>query len=433
MRKLVHTLEVNLMSAITIFKGLGLELDKRYEWAMPAGLVDDVAITEADSKIQAFNNSHSFGGWGRRSNIPCVLNFPMLTNLVECDSDNWRQWVVGSGDYVGTIPKRYNSYVKSKLGVNVPDALLGDIGSCLGRSLTKAGDTFSIDFTNDFNWYAGEFGERSDSCWWGMYNGARLGLMKVGGIAMRFYDRLTSRAGVGRCWIYADDLDDSPLLLFNAYHRGGRSLLWMARLLSYNTGLLYTSIELNAGGRAWINSNSGVAVAKVDHLPSSHAEVRVDFAEASGFSCAECGCFVDEDEACEFNGEYYCENCYNDNVCECDHCGDHYWGRDNMYWAESTGEWFCEWCYNRHYFTCSECNEIFRDTEAIVVDGDYYCSSCVNDLFFRCDRCDEYVLPDDWCSEFDCCFDCLTEDERASLNENLNVNSSEVDNDSIGG
>lgn len=86
--------------------------------------------------------------------------------------------------------------------------------------------------------------------------------------------------------------------------------------------------------------------------------------------CYECGCKIDEDDAYEYHGEYYCYDC----VTECDECGEMIPNKD-IY--EIDGDYFCECCRDRYYFCCANCGEYHKlNTRRMTKNGEYLCQEC---------------------------------------------------------
>lgn len=101
-------------------------------------------------------------------------------------------------------------------------------------------------------------------------------------------------------------------------------------------------------------------------------------------TCDECGCIVDEDDAIEVDGEYYCRSCYDNQFVTCNRCGTAIREDD----AETDNyNSYCQDCYDEHYTRCSECNEIIRRDNAYYHDDsdNPYCDSCYFDSAYGLD------------------------------------------------
>ena len=52
------------------------------------------------------------------------------------------------------------------------------------------------------------------------------------------------------------------------------------------------------------------------------------------FQCNHCDDLADFSQRCRFNGESFCDDCYNDNIESCDDCDENFWGDDGHYCQE---------------------------------------------------------------------------------------------------
>ena len=113
------------------------------------------------------------------------------------------------------------------------------------------------------------------------------------------------------------------------------------------------------------------------------------------FQCEDCNAIYPRDEECYEDGadrsvcpacdEYYAP-------CEC--CDERY---ESSGMRETIDDGFvCDRCYDRHYYTCCECGNAVRDRDVVRDDhGDHYCLSCYDEHFTRCCECDEELYLDD--------------------------------------
>lgn len=128
--------------------------------------------------------------------------------------------------------------------------------------------------------------------------------------------------------------------------------------------------------------------------------------------CADCGREISDNERyVELpNGDYICEDCYEENYCECDCCGDII--RIEDAYEVSNGDIICDYCFENRYTRCEECDEIVSNNDITYVDGSWICGSCLdyNDDYQRCDDCGEWHHVDNlyWNDRDNCyyCEDC---------------------------
>lgn len=92
-------------------------------------------------------------------------------------------------------------------------------------------------------------------------------------------------------------------------------------------------------------------------------------------SCTRCGRSI-EGQVFEIDGEYICEDCFEDETFTCDCCGTRHLTA-NSHSDENTI--ICGVCFDNHYHRCERCNCLVHDNDAYW-DSDYpYCSDCYNE------------------------------------------------------
>ncbi len=142
--------------------------------------------------------------------------------------------------------------------------------------------------------------------------------------------------------------------------------------------------------------------------------------------CDCCGDIVDRAEArLAPNGDNYCESCFDDNCTYCDHCGDAIWRDDvevvNIRYdgCDYESEDWCISCARYHATRCDCCGDWFIDGHGLLTDvsnGDTVCDNCLdNDSdYVRCEECGAWCHIDDAHQDDDgdwYCDDCY-DDER---------------------
>lgn len=111
--------------------------------------------------------------------------------------------------------------------------------------------------------------------------------------------------------------------------------------------------------------------------------------------CADCGEVVSRDECSRVNDNSICESCIDDNYTWCDHCNE-YHNNDDMItcdWCDDStcpelihndnnGTEICEYCYENHSYTCESCGELVHCDNSYYSehDGCNYCEHCYNQL-----------------------------------------------------
>lgn len=133
--------------------------------------------------------------------------------------------------------------------------------------------------------------------------------------------------------------------------------------------------------------------------------------------CKECGEEIRGDYV-EVDGEYVCQDCFDEYYFYCDDCGE-IENRDNGYYIEDEDKFVCENCLENNYYRCDDCGEYVSEENAYTINngrGDFYhvCSHCFdNNGYYYCDNCGDYFYEenihfrDDYCY----CDNCYEEEE----------------------
>ena len=113
-------------------------------------------------------------------------------------------------------------------------------------------------------------------------------------------------------------------------------------------------------------------------------------------TCVSCDASIDpeNDEFREYDGEVYCQSCFDNDFGYCDGC-DEYCNSDNIRYAESSNRYYCESCYEDKFIhKCESCNSTIDTNEDSDDDwttdsnGTYYCMDCYNDEYgYECEQC----------------------------------------------
>lgn len=131
--------------------------------------------------------------------------------------------------------------------------------------------------------------------------------------------------------------------------------------------------------------------------------------------CSDCERWEVRDFCYELpNGDYVCEDCYNEHYTICECCEEIQRKSDCFITAD--GNYACKGCYARYYFTCEHCGEIYHiDYANGVCDFETVCDDCLAEHYTCCDHCGEYCRNEDM-QEIDCecvCQDCYEEIKEA--------------------
>lgn len=108
--------------------------------------------------------------------------------------------------------------------------------------------------------------------------------------------------------------------------------------------------------------------------------------------CYECGQELGT-HYMEYEGEFYCEDCFYDNYIYCDECGniEH---RDNVMYLENYEICVCESCLQAGFTQCNDCENYIRDDEIYLAhdcynDDIHVCEDCLNNYHY-CEGCGGY-------------------------------------------
>lgn len=298
-----------------------------------------------------------------------TLNPEAACTLLPPLPEDWSWlWIVQSGEYRGTFPKRVASYYYKKHSLKCPDSFIQQVGN-LSRKHLDSGFHYEFEFVDEFDWHSGDFGD-GGSCYWGSNEQAREVLQEHGALAVRFYK---DDDGYGRAWfVQTPDF----YIVFNGY---GYDTLTIARVLSAWMNVQYRKIQLvnngETSGLVWINGGIGYAIGtpeKIEGIRSFDLRFDVPFVTY----CSRCDDRIEREDAVYFGPDdhEYCEDCYYDLFSSCDHCGEVYFDDDLTYVHDS--ELVCVWCRDRHYSHCSKCGDWHRNADVVIIDQRPYCETC---------------------------------------------------------
>lgn len=92
--------------------------------------------------------------------------------------------------------------------------------------------------------------------------------------------------------------------------------------------------------------------------------------------CADCGKEITDNSYVELpNDDYICEDCYDENYCKCDCCGDIIRVEDSR--KTYNGDVVCEYCAENDYCVCEKCGELIPNDDICYVDDIYICEECL--------------------------------------------------------
>lgn len=101
--------------------------------------------------------------------------------------------------------------------------------------------------------------------------------------------------------------------------------------------------------------------------------------------------FTGDNSPFEYNGDYYCEECKENNFFTCDHCGKYIHAADSVYIDDSYDR-VCEECAEEHYYRCEECGHYISENHGD--DNIELCEHCRERYYVYCEECGAIVHED---------------------------------------
>ena len=109
--------------------------------------------------------------------------------------------------------------------------------------------------------------------------------------------------------------------------------------------------------------------------------------------CTNCNNNFDLEDLKKHDGDYYCEDCFNENFSYCDNCGN-YEDSNNSTWFNDYC--YCEACADSLLKTCDDCGEvILKENSYETCNGNLICDDCYGENYFPCYDCGEVIHVDD--------------------------------------
>jgi len=147
-----------------------------------------------------------------------------------------------------------------------------------------------------------------------------------------------------------------------------------------------------------------------------------DMKDQESIQCRNCNndLDVDTDDHQEFDGDIYCQECFDDLFSYCEECGNTVYA-DDIVSIDDT--YMCESCRDDNYTCCYDCDDYVLDDDRICVGDNCICESCYQDNYFSCEGCNEVYHTDYYGSE-GYCQDCeQSEDDNGLYSYNYKPDS----------
>lgn len=274
--------------------------------------------------------------------------------------ENWDwEWKVARGPYAGTFPKRVARFFYKECQRKVGSDFISALGTLASQYVFKQ-EEFFVDFTNDFSWSPGDFGEPTDSCFWGCRQWAKNMIYDNGGKSIRFY-RDKYGQGMARAWIVpAPKKYENCELVFNAY---SIDLLLVARIYAHFKNQIYSQVCLlnNGSGEKmlWINLAKGYLIGPPQVITKLSTDISIDLK-------------FDEWRLCR-----YCRHTFSE--------------RDLIpLREESEGDFVCKQCIE-YYERCKYCHNLHLKNDIIIIENKKMCIYCAQELgYTQCGICRQW-------------------------------------------
>jgi len=331
---------------------------------------------------------------------------------------NWA-WKLTKGKYVGTFPKRISKLFQEKYHRKIYPIMLELIGNIAKSHLHKP-TTYALDFTDRFDWEAGDFGDHG-SCFWSCHKSAKDIIVDHGGMAVRFYhvkEYLSGiftpdwKAGMARAWILpakhsvgSKRYDDYAKIIFNGY---GLDTLQIAKILARFLGKNYRRVEFSncdkASGDLWINGGTGYLLGKLE-VVSGPSVIAMELKDIR-VRCCQCEKGIkDGEQVISPDNRDICRNCHKKYVIVCGKCKKECW-KSGVLTRPGRDKPICGECAALHRESCWRCgysrwkeemkevivsttisDEIENTSDKTLEKTAWLCQSCFRKYTKKCEHC----------------------------------------------
>ena len=106
--------------------------------------------------------------------------------------------------------------------------------------------------------------------------------------------------------------------------------------------------------------------------------------------CTNCGCSIENGDEHEYDGEYYCSDCFYDEFAVCEECGEAV-PMDLIVSIDDGRMYVCEDCAENYYEKCDGCGNYYSSRHIWASDGSRaICDEC-SDYYYVCEECGDIV------------------------------------------
>lgn len=108
--------------------------------------------------------------------------------------------------------------------------------------------------------------------------------------------------------------------------------------------------------------------------------------------CSECGKVITKETAFEFEGQIFCEKCFDAKTTVCGCCGNRIWIDDSRTFD---GKTMCENCFDEQTSVCEECGRRIWNDDVCGDSDTVLCGHCEDHYYTNCDECGRLIHRDD--------------------------------------
>lgn len=384
---------------MTLDKTLFVHPETDRTWTLPASIVNtESPILLSAVTAPAYPDYMLAGAMGAvmdsiaRTTTFTWWNLPPVDNPLRAHFDNTAAFYTALRPITNTrFLKAVENYMFKSFKLRLDEAARTQL-SRIAAEFTQGIADRRLDYTTDFSWKPGDFGDRG-SCYWNheYYNHSRVrDFPKLGAFAMREWD--DRNRGKGRAWIVPVPRRIAPdfpaFQVMNAY--GSLKDLQphpayiLARHLHDLTGVAwqvpsnvsFRVYDAHSNGDSMIVLPADVTVPDWDDRTIYASDVDLPrpmwaiHDKHAKVECAECENYFHEDD---LDGDGLCADCAaerrNHEDCEC--CGSRT-HIDDLYYVESADGRYCESCYHDNFTYIERLDNDYNNDDIvwIAVDGD---------------------------------------------------------------
>jgi hypothetical protein len=169
---------------------------------------------------------------------------------------------------------------------------------------------------------------------------------------------------------------------FNQYINSGINLYYFIR----NNGERYALAVYGNSSHYEVYDREDVRLGNIENIPNidtveiSGLNIPSMIDNGSGICCDHCGVELNEDDFYSGpNGEFFCDDCY-DEMCDfCYDCGNDFFLYDMI--EGPNGHMYCLECFNERYFECAKCGNTQKIDIAKESDDGLVCPNCYENKF----------------------------------------------------